>query len=185
MADSISEKKWGEEWGEREICYYCKNNLSDEGSEYIKKMYYIHNRMKLWVGCNYSEEKVYIPRCKECSDKHSDFGRWWFLIIMITVLALFIWFFLQCAPEGEEPFPIFGLIIILVVIALPTAGFIWHIFVDIFFTKKTGIPVDSEIEDYYIIKEMLARGWITSRPDAASHPTTSEEIAEKKKQESK
>lgn len=42
----------------------------------------------------------------------------------------------------------------------------------------TGIPPESDIEDYPPVAHLLKDGWIRNRPDPASHPETGEERRE-------
>ena len=159
-----------------EKCYYCGGDAGDETEYYVHTMYYIHERMKLWVGYNYSTKKVRVPRCKTWRSKHESFGRIWSSLLFLGIFGFLFWKLYEVDRSFWVSLLGAGFM------SLLATGLIFWFAEQVFFEKTKGIPPADDIDRYPIVNEMLKAGWIKSRPDPASHPETGEE---KRKAESK
>lgn len=155
-------------------CYYCGEDANDETEYYTHTMYYIHKRMKLWVGYHYSTKEVRVPRCKVCHSKHDSFGLIWGTLLFFGLFGFLFWKFYEV--DRGLWISIFGAGFI----SLLVSGLILWLAEQVFFEKVKGIPPTDNIDRYPIIHEMLKAGWIKSRPDPASHPDTGGERRDSK-----
>ncbi len=154
---------------EPDKCYYCGADANDERDYYVHTMYYIHKRMKMWVGYEYSSKQVRIPRCKRCHSKHDSFGLIWSSVLFLGLSGVVFWKFYQVS--GRLGISLFGAGLMS---AFVTGLMVW--FAErVFFQKTKGIPAADDIDRYPIVHEMLKGGWVKSRPDPASLPETGEE----------
>ena len=154
-------------------CFYCKRNEASQDYVYSHKMYFIHDRMKLWVGYKYSERKIDIPRCKECYDKHNNFATSFHYALLISAFAISVWICYRFAESLSQW--IVGIIFFTLLIATP----IWCGVEYFFFSKFMGIPREEEFDEFPLAEQMIKNGWVKSRPDPASFPSTGNEILDK------
>jgi len=151
-------------------CFYCKKNEAISEYAYSHKMYFVHKRTKLWLGFQYSEKEIKIPRCKECYDKHMNFAPILTYGGLLFFLSLWLWLFREMVNES-----LWTYLLGVLVMTFFTYGPLFYVYRLIFFSKHLGIPDEEEFDGFPMAEQLLKDGWVKSRPDPASHPNTGHE----------
>lgn len=144
-------------------CFYCKRKPANPDDAYKHTLYYVHDKMKLWVGYRYTNQEVLIPRCPDCHKKHDSFAGIYLLLLLVG-FAIWFWIFKKDDSETSIWACAFGAFwLTLFTVALPI-----YFLNLIFFQKLKGIPHEEDFDDYPPVKKLLSEGWLKSRPDPST-----------------
>lgn len=126
-------------------------------------MYFVHEKMKLWLGYRYTTKEIIIPRCEKCYKKHKRYS---YPFVFAMLLGFIGWFLYNKNSEPKITFwenlwTSFWLNLFVIILPL---SFIANIFCK----KIIKIPSEEDFDDYPLAQELLQKGWLKSKPDPAN-----------------
>lgn len=143
-------------------CWFCDNNTPDKNSQIKKTIYYETSRSRSFnqKRVQFSQAEVILPRCKSCSDVHSEGSDKHLIVILISIVICGI---IGAINDGHF---IVGGIVGLIIGGITS----WIIteMVDNPKIKAKGIKLNNESSLRYhpILKDRMSQGWTFSKPTA-------------------
>lgn len=158
-------------------CHFCEKKTASEGLEEIQDLYRIVKAYTFPIGYEYLKVRVYIPRCKECVDKHDKFLFLLPIYFIISCFFIFFWFWSFDKPIGFWDWT-FRILLTGFLSGLATSllYFLTTLFlVDYFVPELNKIKIP---ESYEPISLLMDKGWRTRKPDPAGNYAFSKDEAE-------
>lgn len=145
-------------------CYYCSHNTPSKEYEETQRLYFIKSGLKLWMGYNYNEIEVHIPRCKDCFELHYPKWTATFFRLLWLLCSGLVFLGIYKAADLEPNIGVYAFVII-VSIGL---GAVLSGFIAMFFENKKpkkGVKAIKDNGEYPPINRLERLGFLDFKPD--------------------